>query len=68
MDAKAYANECLDIMPEAVGWRVYLQVADFSRRNNNMEEARQYYRLACEASPRSHAAWLSARSSRRIGN
>jgi hypothetical protein len=51
--AREHALECLtdDLIPRKVHWRLYLELADLAKRENNWEEARRLYSTACESQP-----------------
>ena len=56
--ARAHATACLDrsndriYLPRSTHWRVYLELADLSKRQNRVEDARASYRKACNLQPR----------------
>jgi hypothetical protein len=62
--ARDFALACLStsnrnmFLPEAVHWRVYLELADVAKRSNLIEEARKNYRMACDLQPRASQGWL----------
>ena len=56
--ALEYALDSVNIMPDAIKWRVYVDLGDISRKYNQLEDARSYYRIASQASPCSATAWI----------
>ena len=62
--ARDYALACLDVknhtlyLPSVVHWRVYLELADVSKRSNKIDDARSYYRKACTLQPNGSQGWL----------
>ncbi|KAL3915949.1 MAG: hypothetical protein SGILL_005403 [Bacillariaceae sp.] len=45
-------------VPESVHWRVYIELADLSKRANQFEEARKLYQKACQLQPYASQVWL----------
>ena len=58
--AKQFAASALDSaeMPESIHWRVYLELADLSRRSNEYSEARRLYQKVCQLQPYASQGWL----------
>ncbi|KAL3802180.1 hypothetical protein HJC23_001724 [Cyclotella cryptica] len=62
--AREYALACIsesntDIyLPPSIHWRVFLELADVAKRCNETENARKYYRKACELQPLASQGWL----------
>lgn len=45
-------------VPEAVHWRVYLELADLAKRANRFGETRRLYRQVCSLQPYAFQGWL----------
>ena len=58
--AEEYARNALhdESLPEAVHWRVYLELADLAKRSNRYVEARLLYQKVCEIQPYASQGWL----------
>jgi hypothetical protein len=62
--AREYALACLSesnadvYLPPSTHWRVFLELADVAKRCNEIENARSYYRKACELQPLASQGWL----------
>jgi len=56
--AQELAHRCMADLPEAVHWRVYLEMGDLAKREKEFREARRLYRLATELQPTAAATWL----------
>jgi tetratricopeptide (TPR) repeat protein len=58
--AEAFALKVLqdESLPEAVHWRVYLELADLAKRSNRYVEARCLYQKVCELQPYASQGWL----------
>lgn len=57
-EARAFARESLGRMPAETHWRVILELADLSKRENKCEEARTIFRRVNEQYPNVHQGWL----------
>ncbi len=57
-EAEQFALESLSHIPENLKWRVYLELADLSKRRNSFDEARKFYKSACEIQPLATQGWL----------
>jgi tetratricopeptide (TPR) repeat protein len=59
-NAEEFALKALqdDSLPEAVHWRVYLELADLAKRSNRYVEARCLYQKVCELQPYASQGWL----------
>ena len=57
--AKAYAESCLtsDLLPRKTQWRVYLELADLSKREKQWDQARHYYSVVCSTQPYDAQGW-----------
>ncbi|KAH3762549.1 Pre-mRNA-splicing factor CLF1 [Pelomyxa schiedti] len=53
-----FALRHLSILPHKVHWRVYLEMADMAKRENVLEEARDYYEKVTELQPYACQGWL----------
>jgi len=56
--AQQLAERCLHDLPEAVHWRVHLEMADLAKREKSFGRARQLYRMATQLQPTAPQAWL----------
>jgi tetratricopeptide (TPR) repeat protein len=56
--AKSFGLSCIDLLPEKIHWRVYLELADLAKRENRFDEARELYKLANTSQPYAAQAWL----------
>ena len=58
--ALIFADQSLETksVPEALFWRVYLELADLNKRKGNVKEARSYFNKACSSSPQSPEVWM----------
>ena len=58
--AEEYALNALQdqSLPEAVHWRIYLELADLAKRSNRYVEARLLYQKVCEVQPYASQGWL----------
>ncbi|GBG29162.1 Pre-mRNA-splicing factor CLF1 [Hondaea fermentalgiana] len=59
-EAFAYARRSLQSkdVPERIHWRIYLEMADLAKRENQFQEARELYQLVNETQPFAHQGWL----------
>ena len=57
-DAEKFAEEALNTVIESIRWRVYLDLADLSKRTNDFHKARMRFRRACEMQPLASQVWL----------
>ena len=57
--AQQLAERCLHDLPEAVHWRVHLEMADLAKREKSFGRARQLYRMATQLQPTAPQAWLA---------
>ena len=55
---RAEEQRCMQELPEAVHWRVHLEMADLAKREKNFHEARRLYRLATGLQPSAPQTWL----------
>eukprot|EP00606_Chrysophyceae_sp_TOSAG23-5_P001046 GSChrysophyteH2.ASY1.ANO1.119.1 assembled CDS len=58
LEAEAYAKHMLSRVQPSVQWCIYLELADFAKRRNDLDQARENYRLVCEAQPLAVQGWL----------
>jgi len=56
--AKNLALTCFDHLPQKVHWRLYLEIAELSKRENRFQEARDIYRRVCNMQPYACQGWL----------
>ena len=56
-EAVRFAESALMEVPENVRWRVYLELADLAKRQNDFQRAREYYKCACEKKPQAPQSW-----------
>jgi len=58
--AADFARSCLDSeeFPVSVQWRIYLELADLSKRANKFKEARTLYKKVCTIQPYACQGWL----------
>lgn len=45
-------------VPQKVHWRVYLEIADFAKREARFDEAKFFYKLAITNQPYAYQGWL----------
>jgi hypothetical protein len=59
-EAEEYAKKVLedDSLPESIHWKVYLELADLSKRANKFLEARLLYQQVCRLQPYASQGWL----------
>ncbi|KAL3945445.1 MAG: hypothetical protein SGBAC_000498 [Bacillariaceae sp.] len=59
-EAEAYARACLrdGTIPEAIHWKVYLELADLAKRANRFTDARSLYQQVCSLQPNESQVWL----------
>ena len=59
-DAENFAMQALSdgSLPESIHWRVYLELADLSKRANKFVEARNLYQQVCHLQPHASQGWL----------
>jgi hypothetical protein len=50
-EARAFAQESLRMMPKSAHWRIHLELADFSKRLNYLEEAANLYETVTKLEP-----------------
>jgi len=54
-----YAHSCLDdISLVKIHWKIHLELADLSKRCNNIAESRQLYETVCDIQPYASQGWL----------
>lgn len=58
--ARAYAHRCLsnDLLPAKAHWRVYLELAELAKREDQWMNAQKLFCKACETQPFAAQAWL----------
>lgn len=58
--AEEYALKVLEdpTFPQSVYWKVYLELADLSKRSNRYVEARRLYQKVCQLQPYASQGWL----------
>ena len=58
--AAKFATDCLlsEEFPTTVHWRIYLELADLSKRDNKLEVARELFHQVCIMQPYASQAWL----------
>jgi len=56
--AKQFALTCFGNLPQKVHWRLWLEIAELSKRENHFQEARKIYRKVCEMQPYACQGWL----------
>lgn len=58
--AEEFALQAIDSgsIPDAVHWRVYLELADLAKRSNRFAEARRLFQKACQLQPYAFQGWL----------
>jgi len=58
--AAEFAKDYLDnaSTPESMHWRIYLELADLAKRENNFNEARQLFYKVCNLQPHMSQGWL----------
>jgi tetratricopeptide (TPR) repeat protein/type II secretory pathway pseudopilin PulG len=56
--AQELADRCMVELPQAVHWRVYLELADLAKREKNFRQARRLYRHATELQRTAAQTWL----------
>jgi hypothetical protein len=59
-EAEEHAKKVLedDSLPESIHWKVYLELADLSKRANKFLEARLLYQQVCRLQPYASQGWL----------
>jgi len=59
-EAQEYAMKVLSdgSLPESIHWKVYLELADLSKRANKFLEARNLYQQVCRLQPYASQGWL----------
>ena len=59
-DAESYAESCLrnPEIPSKIHWKIYLELADLSKRENHFAKARIFYEKVNELQPFAHQGWL----------
>eukprot|EP00339_Tiarina_fusa_P000679 CAMPEP_0116999280 /NCGR_PEP_ID=MMETSP0472-20121206/2044_1 /TAXON_ID=693140 ORGANISM="Tiarina fusus, Strain LIS" /NCGR_SAMPLE_ID=MMETSP0472 /ASSEMBLY_ACC=CAM_ASM_000603 /LENGTH=915 /DNA_ID=CAMNT_0004698659 /DNA_START=98 /DNA_END=2845 /DNA_ORIENTATION=- len=68
-EASQYAIDHLEILPEKVHWRVFLELADLAKRENRISEARGYYEQVNHLQPTAAQGWLEyAKMEEECGN
>jgi len=68
-EASSFAIENLETLPEKVHWRVYLELADLAKRENRIDEARNYYEQVNRLQPTAAQGWLEyAKMEEECGN
>uniref|UniRef100_A0A7S4M9K9 Uncharacterized protein n=1 Tax=Vannella robusta TaxID=1487602 RepID=A0A7S4M9K9_9EUKA len=68
-EASQYAIEHLEILPEKVHWRVFLELADLAKRENRISKAREYYEQVNKLQPTAAQGWLEyAKMEEECGN
>jgi la-related protein 1 len=66
---REYALRCLEWMPEKLHWRVLLELADLSKRDNRLDESRVLFQKVNELQPKGHQGWLEyAKMEEECGN
>jgi hypothetical protein len=56
--AADFAHQCLERMPRKMHWRVYLEMADLSKRENHLGDARRLYGCVNQLQPFASQGWL----------
>ena len=56
--AKKYAIEFLPLISEKSHWRIFLEMADLAKRENNIKDARHYYQIVNRIQPLASQGWL----------
>lgn len=56
--AKMYANEFFPLISEKSHWRIFLELADFAKRENRIQEARYYFQTVNAIQPYASQGWL----------
>lgn len=62
-DARNFATQCLSgagpmSLPKSAHWRIYMVLADLSKRENQLEHAEQLFEVVHKLKPKAHIAWL----------
>lgn len=55
---QAFVDKCMEQLPQSLHWRVHLELADLSKREQRFEDARSSYRLAAQLQPHAAQPWL----------
>lgn len=56
--ALEFATQNLEILPENIHWKVYLEMADLAKRENRIKEARKFYKQVNSIQPTAPQGWL----------
>jgi len=68
-EARGYARKHLELLPEKIHWRVFLEMADLAKRENRISEAREYYQNVNALQPGAAQGWLEyAKMEEECGN
>lgn len=57
-EAEQYATQMIHSMPEHARWRVFMDLAELHKKNNDPEKSRECYIKACSSERRASAIWL----------
>ena len=55
---KAFIESYIDLLPEKIHWKVYLELADLAKRENRLEEARELFKKVTVIQPYASQGWL----------
>src|SRR3990167_1026997 len=68
-EAKAYAFQHFELLPDKIHWRILLELADLAKRENRISEARDYYKQVNGLQPSAAQGWLEyAKMEEECGN
>lgn len=57
-EAETFAKSFVETMPEHARWRVYVELAEFAKKNNDSDKARGFYIKACVLEKKASTTWL----------